>query len=328
MSRERGVGFLGFGHAVPPHVRTNDDPIFREVREGARSNGVSEVELFTGMRERRYLGPGERLEPLMVEAGRQALARAGVAPGQVDRLYGYATVSEMHTPNALFSVHRDLGLPAHTLVLPINSEFTNFLTGCLLAWEAIAMGHGAHALVVCGGNWTRHMDYRNPHSLVCGDGAGAAVLGRGGALELVDHAVHTRSDIYEAMGMRSHATDTGLSVPTYAIAAEGVRAFMELGMNEPPRLIAALLERHGLRAEQLTLVTHQASRRLMDQWKNAIQPGAYLDTFDEYGNLGLASIPVTLSRHAERLTTDYVTLIALGTGLHVLVLLLRRTGGV
>jgi 3-oxoacyl-[acyl-carrier-protein] synthase-3 len=247
----------------------------------------------------------------------------------VERLYGYATVSQSLTPNGLFAVHRELGLPPGAMVLPLNNEFSNFIASAVLAWEAIAAGHCTYALVACGGNWTQHVDYTKPHSHVAGDGAGAAVIGPGpGLLELAGYAFDTNSELYEVMSMAYRPGSKGgpghVPTPLYEITGAGLRAFVEYGLGQPPRLVASLLERHGLRPEQITLITHQASRLMLDHLKKAIQPGAHFDTFSEYGNLSIASVPVTLSRYLERLATEYVVLVSLGTGLHTGVLLLRR----
>lgn len=80
------VGFLVFGCALPPHVRTDDDPLFLRIRSRTRDPADGES-LFSGLRERRYLGPGERVKDLMVVAGQRALSAAGLPPSAIDRLY-------------------------------------------------------------------------------------------------------------------------------------------------------------------------------------------------------------------------------------------------
>lgn len=331
----RPVGFLAFADAVPEHVRRNDDPVFAGVRGSARHGSATEAELFTGMRERRILAPGETIEELMVEAGRRALARAGVEAASVDRLYGYTSVSEYITPNGLFRVHAGLGLPRRTMVVPVNNEFSNFVTGCILAWEAIAAGHCEHALVACGSSWSRNMDYELPHATVVGDGAGAALLGPSERMRLVGFATETSSGDYDVMGMKVHATQrtggrrlrtavAGLPVPTYKISDEGVRAFLEEGRGAPPRLVLELLSRHGVDPAQIALVTHQASRALLSHWAGLIQPAQHIDTFAELGNMGLASIPVTLARRGHEVATAYIAMASLGPGTHVTALLVKR----
>ncbi|HEX9940334.1 MAG TPA: 3-oxoacyl-[acyl-carrier-protein] synthase III C-terminal domain-containing protein [Longimicrobium sp.] len=331
---DRPVGLLGLGHAVPPHVRHNDDPVFSAVRGAARHGSVAEAELFTGMRERRFLAPGEAIEELMVQAGRQALAQAGVDAARVDRLYGYASVSEYLAPNGLFQVHAGLGLPRRAMVVPVNNEFSNFITSCILAWEAIAAGHCEYALVTCGSAWSRNMDYELPHALVVGDGAGAALLGPSARMRLVGHAAESSSGDYHVMGMKARVTErangrrllvdaSGLPVPTYEIGDQGVRAFLEEGMSGPPRLVQELFHRHDVDPAEVTLVTHQASRALLAHWGEQVRPAKHLDTFEALGNMGLASIPVTLAQRCAEVTTPYLAMVSLGPGTHITALLVQ-----
>src|SRR5690242_6272356 len=89
----RTIGIVGSGYSVPPHVRTNDDPLFDQIKRTVNSQGVAEKDLFTGMKERRYLKGDEQVETLMITAAQQALLQANVERGRIDRLYGYASVS-------------------------------------------------------------------------------------------------------------------------------------------------------------------------------------------------------------------------------------------
>ncbi|RKH01369.1 3-oxoacyl-ACP synthase, partial [Corallococcus sp. CA053C] len=162
---------LGVGAAVPAQVRGNDDPLFEPLRRAAAAGG-GEHALFYGNRERRVLAPGESLASLTAKAGAAALEDAGLTPADVDRLYGYVSVSEFVTPNALYAVHRELGLGQGTLVVPVQTDFVNFLMGVVLAWEALRAGSVRHALVAVGSAWTRNVDYTQGHAIGIGDGAG------------------------------------------------------------------------------------------------------------------------------------------------------------
>ncbi|WP_134686742.1 3-oxoacyl-ACP synthase III family protein [Brevibacillus migulae] len=331
----RNIGLLGFGYALPDHVRSNSDPIFSQIRTKANSRGLSEHSLFTGMKERRVLQPGESLAELMTKAARQAVDEAGLEMGQIDRLYGYGSVAEYVTPNVLYKVHHDTGLPASTFVVPIHSDFSNYTVSLIQAWEAIEAGHCRYALVVSGGHFTRHGDYTAGHSLSLGDGAGAVVIGRGTRFRFIDYISETISAEYGYMtvqhreqiqdGIRSWPVDEyNRAIPTFGIEQEeGLYSFLSTGMDAPPRMINQLLKRHGLTGEQVTLIGHQASRKLMDHWASLIQPKAYLDTFEEYGNMALASVAVTLARFHKQIHTEYLLLHSLGLGFHHTALLIH-----
>jgi 3-oxoacyl-[acyl-carrier-protein] synthase III len=323
----KSVGFVGLGYAVPERTRANADPIFKHARRGAVANGVSEAELFTGVLERRVVADGETAEGLTIAAARVALQASKIDPRKIDRVYGSVSPSANLLPNGLFEVHRQLELPMTTMVLPVNTDFTNFVVSCGLAKEAISSGACEYVLVACGSAWTQNLDYVNPHAWSVGDGAAAAVLGPSGRLQWLGHGLATHSAAVESMTLRSRPLDGGdgavLSKPTFLISAQGIQAFLELGMSEPPRLLLSLMREHGVSADNLTLVSHQASARLMDRWAQQIQPRAYLSTLAELGNMTLATIGVNLAMHHDKITTDYVGCIALGAGQHFAVGLIK-----
>jgi len=317
------IAFLGFGAALPERVRTHEDPLFDRIREAARAQGVTEASLFYGNREHRCLEPGESLASLTAKAGRAALEDAGLAPERVDRLYGYLSVSEFLAPNALYQVHRELALGSRVLVVPVHAEFANFVMSAVLAWEALLAGHSERALVAVGAGWTRHMDYTQGHAFGVGDGAGAAVLGPGERFVLVDYAVNTFSEEYGAMTLRPRP-ESGFDKPVYGLEPVlGVEAFLHTGMEGPPRLVEALLRKHGLTGDDITLISHQATRKLLDHWNERIRPREYLHTLEDLGNMVIASIPVTLARYHREVRTKYLVLLGLGIGAHQLALLVR-----
>ncbi len=317
------IALLGFGAALPERVRTHEDPLFDRIREAARARGITEASLFYGNREHRCLEPDESLASLTAKAGRAALEDAGVRPEQVDRLYGYVSVSEFIAPNALYQVHREVGLGSRALVVPVHAEFANFVLGAVLAWEAMLAGHSERALVAVGAGWTRSMDYGQGHAFGVGDGAGAVVLGPGERFVLVDYAADTLSDEYGAMTLRRRP-ESGLEQPVYGLEPVlGLEAFLRTGMDGPPRLVERLLHKHGLTGDDITLISHQATRKLLDHWNERIRPREYLHTLEDLGNMVIASVPVTLARYHREVRTKYLVLLGLGIGAHQMALLVR-----
>ena len=108
------IAIIGSGYAVPPQIRTNDDPIF----DWLRAHGFPpNTGPFTGFDERRVLPATDTLSELprtgtdlMIAAARQALKDAHVKPAQVDLILGWGSISEFLTPNALTVVHQQLKL--------------------------------------------------------------------------------------------------------------------------------------------------------------------------------------------------------------------------
>ena len=164
---------IGLGYSVPPTRRTNDDPIF----DWLKAHVPPDKNPFQGYKTRAVLAPGEDLMTIMVPAALNALEDAKLRPSDIDLLLGYASISPYATPNALSLLHRQLGLPERTWVVPLNNEFSNFNAGLVMADALIRAGRARNILIVVGGNWTRHVDYHTVQSISAADGAGAAVVG-------------------------------------------------------------------------------------------------------------------------------------------------------
>ncbi|TQN33462.1 3-oxoacyl-[acyl-carrier-protein] synthase-3 [Haloactinospora alba] len=329
------AGVLGTGYSLPPQVRRNDDPVYQALNTQRNAQGVIESAVFRGLDRRRFLAPGERIETHVVTAAQRALDQANTATTDVDRLYGYVTVPEYATPNTLYHVHHLLSLPSDAMVVPVNSEYSNFLLGLAHAAEAVESGRADNSLVACGTDWSRHMDYTKGHAVSIGDGAGAALVGPADRFVMIDHATRTLSSQYHGLNLRHRPLqlnglsflpldpETNLPSMTYEMTQTGVEDLAGVIKDGVPTLVNELLTRNNIPAGSITLMTHQGSRILMDHWEERIAPGCYLDTLAEYGNMTAATYPVNLAHHFRSITTDHVVIVAVGCGLHLTAVVLR-----
>jgi 3-oxoacyl-[acyl-carrier-protein] synthase-3 len=332
----KSAGIIGSGHSLPEGVRRNDDAAFAALNQQRNTQGVIEAAVFRDLDRRRVLGEGERIEEHVVRAAKTALKRASLSPSDIDRLYGYVTVSEYATPNSLYQVHHMLELTSEAMVVPINSEYTNFLLGVVHAAEAVAAGKARNSLVVCGANWSGHMNFTKGHAVSIGDAAGAAVVGPSDRFVIVDHATRTFSSQYHGLtlsmrtvkfnGLTLMPVDpiTHMPIPTYDMTQTGIEDLASSIKDAVPVLALELLKRNNVKASDVTLMTHQGSRLLMDHWKQRIEPKAYLDTLPEHGNMTIATYPVNLSYFFDKIDTAYTLIIAVGCGLHVSAVLFRN----
>ncbi|MEO3778697.1 3-oxoacyl-[acyl-carrier-protein] synthase III C-terminal domain-containing protein [Micromonospora sp. B11E3] len=330
------AGIIGHGYSVPDGVRRNDDPAFASLNQQRNSQGVIEAAVFRGLDRRRVLAKGEPIEEHVVRAANSAMERANLTPGEIDRLYGYVTVSQYATPNSLYQVHHLLRLPPEVMVVPINSEYSNFLLGLVHAAEAVAAGAAGNSLVACGANWSGHMNFTKGHSFSIGDAAGAAVVGPSDRFVITDHITCTLSSQYHGLTMTTRTMDlngltvmpvdpvTNLPIQTYDMTQTGIEDLAGVVKDSVATIVQSLLERNNVNPSDLTLMTHQGSRLLMDHWQERIRPKAYLDTLAEHGNMTVATYPVNLSYFFEEIDTAYTVIVAVGCGLHVTAVLLRN----
>jgi 3-oxoacyl-[acyl-carrier-protein] synthase-3 len=319
---------LATGSCLPETTRGNDDPVFDWLHQNPPPN----QDLFEGYAERRVLAPGEQLVDLMVEAAGSALERAALDAPDIDLLIGYASISTWEMPNDLTTVATKLGLASTVPIVPINSEYSNFNHGLVVADALISAGRATRALVVVGSNWSRYVDYHTPPAISVGDGAGAAVVGMSDDQSLFrvrDVASDADPSYLGGMYVSADPTQPPIVPPTFAgpvfhLNDVGIEAFKTFGVQGPPALVQEVLGRNGLSSSDVAFVGHQTSSFLNDAWQTALKPGVFVQTLATYANMTSASIPVNLDVCADEITTSHVVLVGLGPEPSCSVVLLER----
>lgn len=192
-----GIGVLGLGLALPPHVRDNqwwpDDlvatwklpfatqPPSFELSAAARDIVAvmrsSEADPFQGVRRRHVLAPEESLLDLESTAAEQAIADAGLTRADIDVLFLYRAPVEHQLTNIACELHARLGLPRGCFSLQTEGAQHAFLLQLEIAHAFIASGQARHALLVQSSGVSRVLDPNTSLSTVFGDGATAAVVG-------------------------------------------------------------------------------------------------------------------------------------------------------
>jgi 3-oxoacyl-[acyl-carrier-protein] synthase III len=326
------IGILGLGYQLPARIRLNDDPIFDKVKKNSSQKEI--LALFRGIESRHVLGPDESLVTIMVSAAEKAMVDAGVKVADIDLLIGCASLSKYVVPTDLGALHARLGLTRHAMPLPLGNDFSNFTQSLVIADALIKFGRARTILVVAGGDWTRAVDYDQGAAVSAGDGAGAAVLGGpSSAVRWIaqDQQALVRSDLYGGMFVsgdviksNSQPQDQEYSGPYFHMTKEGVEEFKSFGGEAAPIPAQMLLARQGLKGSDVTLIGHQASTVLLDMWRKILQPAAVISTIENFGNMTVASIAVTLAACEAQIATPYVLLLALGLDMHAHAVLLRR----
>ena len=126
-----GIRITGWGIAVPDKVVTNDDM--------ATSLDTSDEWIVerTGIRERHI---GGTTSGLAIEAARQAMARAGRTPEEIDNLVLATTTADAIVPGTAPSVQHGIGMRGGAFDL--NAACSGFVYGLIAAAGLIAVGSG------------------------------------------------------------------------------------------------------------------------------------------------------------------------------------------
>lgn len=194
----RTARILSTGRYLPQQVRTNaelDAMLGEPVDQWLIDN--------VGIRERRLIGDDEVTSDLAVNAARQALARANLAPADLDLIILATDTPDYVSPGTASVVQHKLGA-VNAGTFDINNACAAFVTGVDIASRYIATDDAyRHILIVGAYGMTRYVDWTNKRTCTLfGDGAGAIVLGAGetpgflGANMVADGAFHDYMGVF------------------------------------------------------------------------------------------------------------------------------------
>jgi len=322
------IAILGTGSYLPVEVVGND-PI-------ARTAGVTDewIRRKTGIRERRRAAPDQATSDLAAEAGRRALAQAGVPADRLAYVI-VATSTPDHPQPATASITQHLLGAGSAAAFDVNAVCSGFVYALSVA-EHLLRPHGeAYALVIGADIYSRILDYGDRKTAILfGDGAGAVLLGpsrdRGGVIgtRLLTDGDHHHLIKVPAGGSRLPASTETLMQGEHFFTMEG-RGVREYVTRRLPEAIHRMLDELGVGREEIRhFVPHQANGAMLaDVWPSLGLDRAHLHlTVETQGNTGSGSVPVALDtvHRAGLLERDDLVLLAgFGGGMSVGLALVR-----
>ena len=322
-----GVSVAGWGVALPERRVSNDD---LAARLDTSDEWIVER---SGIRERRWAGPGETTGPLALAAARRALERAGRAPAEVDLIAVATTTPERPIPSTAALVAAGLGTTAGALDL--NAACAGFVYGLTAVSSLLQAGVARTAVLVGADTMTSVVDPDDRATAVLfGDGAGAVVLtggpdaaGEPGAPGLVAGDLVNDPDgvellVVPAGGSARPASTATVAAGQHYLQMDGREVFRR-AVRAVEASILRTLDRGGARPDDIALfVPHQANARIVDAVlsRTGLDPARTSGSVERYGNTSAASIPLALAEAADAGTLhagDLVLLCGFGAGLTV-----------
>ncbi len=330
--RFKNVVIEGLGYEMAPH-RISSDWLEEQISATMRRIHFprGQLELLSGIRERRFWDPGTRPSEVATLAARKALAAAGIEPARIGIVINTSVSQDFLEPSTACFVHRNLGLAAHALNYDLRNACLGFLNGMEIAglmietgqieYALIVDGEGAQEVVMATINRLRRPeatieDLRESFAtLTLGSGAAAMVLAHTNSARHKHHlngivslaaTEYNQLCIGQAEQMRTDASalliaGVGLAVRTWQVAHTLLPNWSDeqIALYAPhqvsARHMAAVAEGLGISADKLFL------------------------NFQWLGNIGPAALPISLAQAAEsgRLKPgDHVGLLGIGSGLN------------
>ena len=254
----------------------------------------------TGIVTRMRAPEDQSLMDLAVEASKEAIAKSGIDPSEIDAVI-LATISFPYaTPSGATMLAAEVGAN-DAAAYDISAACAGYCYGIAQADALIRSGNSKYVLVVGG---EKLSDFISPTdrsiSFLLGDGAGAAIVGPSdhpGISKTVWGSDGTNWDKVGMTGSMLDFRDGKTEWPT--LVQEGQSVF-RWAVWEMVKVAKDALEASGLEPEDLSaLVTHQANVRIIDEFAKQLGlPDTVIVAKDivETGNTSAASIPLAMHR--------------------------------
>lgn len=325
------VRIAGLGHDVPPETLTSlaiEDrlgPVYERLKLHP-----GRLELMTGIKARRYWPDPVAPSEVAARAGKMALERAGV-PAEAFGCITHASVCrDFLEPATANVVHEALGLPPSCQVLDVSNACLGVLNGMLLVANQIELGQIRAGIVVAGENGkplvdstiaglladdtvTRKSIKGSFASLTIGSGAAAVVLAHedlapeGAVFEGAQVRAATQHNRLCRGGEASagHAPmDAGVHAGSALDMSTDAEALLHAGVELAQQTWARFSEELGFTSDAPPdrVITHQVGKahHLAMFAALGLDPRTAFTTFEDLGNMGSVSWPMTLALAQEQ----------------------------
>ena len=317
----RTARIAGLGAYLPEKVLTNRD--FERMVDTSDEWIVSR----TGIRERHVVSDGESVATLAIEAGKRAIADAGVRPEEIELLILATATVEQPIPATAAIIQPALGVTKATC-FDVAAACSGFLYAMHIARQFIINGEVSTAVVIGAETLSRYTDYTDRTTCILfGDGAGAAVLkscpAGEGILRCAWHTDGSYADFIQMPGGGSkyppHVKEH-IDARLPFIKMRGNETF-KVAVRSITEVCQEVLDGAGVTIDQVDLlVPHQANLRIISAVgeRLGLAPEKVYLNLERVGNTSSASIPLAMREAADRGVLkrgDLVLAAAFGGGL-------------
>ncbi len=299
-SRSRAVQLVSVGAALPEPVLTND-----QISQFVETSDEW-IRPRTGIGERRILPPQLGVVDLAVEAGQQALSRAGIDPQTLD-LVILATSTGSERFGTAPQVQQGLGA-SRAVAFDLTAACTGFIYAVVTASQFLQTGLYQRALVIAADVLSRTVDWSDRSTCILfGDGAGAVVLEATDSLterRLLGFELRTDGSgchlLNLAMVTEAQTLVDDIQVGQYRhqpVTMNGREVF-KFAVSSVPDIIEKLLFKTGTAATDVKgYFLHQANQRILDAIVKRLEvdPARMASVIEYYGNTSGASVPIAFN---------------------------------
>jgi len=335
----KNVFLDSIGYDLPPEIWSSEDvekklsPLYERLKLP-----YGRLELMTGIKERRFWPVDTKPSEIAIKAAERTLEKSKLNPDELDLLIHCSVCRDRMEPATASYVHKALGLSPKVQVFDVSNACLGFLNAVIVAGNMIDSGNIKNALIVSGENGRGLMEStlklllngllsRNeikPYfaNLTIGSGGVAAVLtdkASGIGARVVGGIVETDTQS-NSLCEGGQSGDDAIEMQTDS------EALLEAGIAVANRAWGKFQKQTKWTADTPSrFICHQVGRRHLIKLYECLNLDLKKDysTFEKLGNMGSASLPVTLAMALESgaiRENESAALLGIGSGLSSIML--------
>ena len=285
---------VGIGHYLPERVVPNSEfeKMVDTSDEWIRSR--------SGIERRHFAAEGQLTSHLAIEAAKDALADAGLEPGDIDALVVATSTPDQTFPATATKVQAALGMGA-SFAFDIQAVCAGFIYALANANAMILSGQAKRVMVIGAETFSRILNWEDRTTCVLfGDGAGALILeAQEGAGDVSDRGILATELQSDGQYNNLLYVDGGVSSTQTAgtLVMEGKEVFKH-AVTKLAQAGEAAMNKVGMTEADIDwIVPHQANLRIITKTaeKMKVPMDRVIVTVQDHGNTSAASIPLALS---------------------------------
>ena len=314
----KNAKMIGFGLYTPKNLIEN------ERLQEFLDTSDEWIRTRTGI-ERRYISLEENTSDLAVEAGKVALAKAGLSAEDIDVIILATVTPDNFTPSTACIVQDKLGAK-NAWAFDINAACTGFIYALKMGRSLIKSGEAKNALIIGAETLSKALNWEDRGSCVLfGDGAGATVI-TATEEDCGIRCVNVKSDgtkgdslVIEALPLNSPFKNEKKVSENY-ISMNG-REIFKFATKVMEESIVEILENENIKIDEIdAIIPHQANLRIIDYVGKRLEipTEKFIINLKNYGNTSGASIPIALCEAVDEGKVkrgDNIIMVGFGGGL-------------
>ena len=299
------ANITGAGHYLPKNILTNHD------MEELVDTSDEWIQSRTGIKERRFVQPGEASAAMSTLAIRNLIKKYELLVEEIDAIIIATITPDMMFPSTAALVQNNLNAQ-NTWGYDLSSACSGFLFALQTGSSLISSEQCKKVIVVGVDTMSSILDFTDRNTCILfGDGAGAVLLEPSEDYGIMDAELRIDGSGGQflhmpAGGSLQPATLDTVNNRLHYVHQDGKTVFKQ-AVLEMAKISQQVAERNNLSPNDIDLfIPHQANKRIIDATtkKLGLKDSQVMINIDRYANTTSATLPICISEAAENNILD------------------------